>query len=284
MEIPMAKTVLITGASSGIGEAAARALVAKGHHVYAGVRNAADGERLARELGERCTPLTLDTTIPEQIAAAAQSIESSGLDALVNNAGIAVPGPLEFIPLDEFRRQFEVNVFGVVAVTQAMLPLLRKKRGRVINVGSIGGRNALPFAGAYTSSKHAIEALTQSLRMELAPFGLAVSLIEPGAVKTPIWQRSDALGETILSTASPEANTYYGDSIAAMRKFAAKTGAGGIAPEVVAAAIVHAVESARPKLRYTLGTDARAQLALKSIVPTRARERLLRYALTGKSG
>ena len=120
--------------------------------------------------------------------------------------------------------------------------------------------------------------------MELAPFGLAVSLIEPGAVKTPIWQRSDELGETILSNASPEANQYYGASIAAMRKFAAKTGAGGIAPEVVAAAIVHAVESARPKLRYTLGSDARAQLALKSIVPTRARERLLRFALTGKNG
>jgi len=277
----MAKTIVITGASTGIGEAATRALVARGHRVYAGVRKDADGERLSKELGERCTPLKLDTTVSEQIAAAAQVLASTRVDALVNNAGIAVPGPLEFLPIDELRRQFEVNVFGVIALTQALLPRLRESRGRIVNTGSIGGRVPLPFAGAYTASKHAIEALTASLRMELAPSGIAVSLIEPGAVKTPIWQTSDRLGETILANAPPDSAKYYGAAVDAMRKFAAKTGESGISPEVVAAAIVHAVESPRPRLRYLLGTDARAELAIQTLVPARLRERLFRRLLLG---
>lgn len=278
-----AKTFLVTGASSGIGETTTRVLVGRGHRVFAGVRRPEDAARLTRELGERCVPVLLDTTDATAIVKAAATIAAAGdLDGVVNNAGIAVSGPLEFLPLDELRKQFEVNVIGVVAVTQAMLPLLRRTHGRVVIVGSVGGRTALPFVSPYNASKHAIDAIAAGLRMELVPAGIDVSLIEPGAVSTPIWERSDRSAAALLEKLPPRAIELYGTTLERMRKFADATGKRGIAPEMVANAIVHALEDPHPKTRYTVGRDARIQLALRAL-PDRMRERLIRKMLTGST-
>jgi NAD(P)-dependent dehydrogenase (short-subunit alcohol dehydrogenase family) len=283
MGTPIAKTFLVTGASSGIGETTTRVLVGRGHRVFAGVRRPEDAARLTRELGERCVPVLLDTTEATAIVKAAATIAAAGdLDGVVNNAGIAVSGPLEFLPLDELRKQFEVNVIGVVAVTQAMLPLLRRTHGRVVIVGSVGGRTALPFVSPYNASKHAIDAIAAGLRMELVPAGVDVSLIEPGAVRTPIWERSDRSAAALLEKLPPRAIELYGTTLERMRKFAEATGKRGIAPEIVANAIVHALEDPHPKTRYTVGRDARIQLALRGL-PDRVRERLIRKMLTGSA-
>jgi NAD(P)-dependent dehydrogenase (short-subunit alcohol dehydrogenase family) len=184
-----ARRVLITGASSGIGEATALRLAGAGWRVLAGVRSDADGDRLRAAGGERLEPVTIDITEPATIAAAAAELGDEPLHGLVNNAGTALAMPLEFLPLDQLRRQLEVNLVGHVAVTQALLPNLRSARGRVVNVGSIAGRSALPFLGAYAASKHALEAVTDVLRVELRPFGIAVTVIEPGTIATPIWRK-----------------------------------------------------------------------------------------------
>ncbi len=274
-----AKRILVTGASSGIGEATSQALVTRGHRVFAGVRRPEDATRLEKTLGERCTPLILDTTDPEAIANAARVLEKDGgLDGLVNNAGIVTTGPLEFLPLAELRRQFEVNVFGVIAVTQAMLPLLRRTRGRIVIVGSVAGRNALPLLGPYCASKHAIEALAPSLRMELAASGIHVTLVEPGSIRTPLWERSIRSSEELDERLATEAVGIYGTALRAMREFAAKTGSRGTSSRVVASVIVRALESPRPKRRYVTGGDARLQLALGAL-PMRIREPLVRRLL-----
>src|SRR3954471_14417569 len=168
--------VVITGASTGIGATCAAHLSSLGFRVFAGVRKPEDAER-AREAGHE--PLTIDVTDPESIRSAVEQVGDAPLSGLVNNAGIAVAGPLEFIPIDEFRRQLDVNVVGQVAVTQAFLPALRRSRGRVVFVGSIAGRSALPFLGAYAASKFAVEAVTDALRVELRPWGIDVAVVEP---------------------------------------------------------------------------------------------------------
>ena len=179
------KRVLVTGASSGIGLASALRLAGAGWRVYGGVRTAADADALRQHGIE---PVELDVTDAAQIDAATAAVGPE-LDGLVDNAGIAVAAPLELVPLDELRRQLEVNVVGQIAVLQAVLPALRRARGRVVLMGSIGGRSALPFLGPYAASKHALEALADSLRVELRPFGLAVSIVEPGSIATPIWRK-----------------------------------------------------------------------------------------------
>jgi NAD(P)-dependent dehydrogenase (short-subunit alcohol dehydrogenase family) len=188
--------VLVTGASTGIGQACASRLVREGCRVFAGVRRAEDGERLSAAEPERLQWLLLDVTDAAQIAAAAEAVSRQvgehGLAGLVNNAGIAIGGPLEFVTPDALRRQFEVNVIGLHAVTAAFLPLLRRGNGRIVHMGSISGRIASPFIGPYTASKHAVEGLTDSLRLELAPEGIHVSVIEPGQVRTPIWDKAVA--------------------------------------------------------------------------------------------
>ncbi|HLI65680.1 MAG TPA: SDR family oxidoreductase [Caulobacteraceae bacterium] len=273
------KTVLITGASSGIGEAAALALAARGHRVLAGVRRAADAERLAPRLGATGQALIIDVTRPEQIAAARAAVEAAdGLDALVNNAGVTISGPLEHLPLDDIRQQFEVNVFGVIALTQAMLPSLRRSRGRVIVVGSVGGRNAMPLIAPYCASKHAIEALAPALRMELKRAGVAVSLVEPGSTSSAIWDTSIARSRVSEAMLPADALQQYGPALEALRTFAGRIGKAGSPPRVVARAIVNAVESRRPKRRYIVGADARAQLLLGGL-PAAWREPFLQRLL-----
>jgi NAD(P)-dependent dehydrogenase (short-subunit alcohol dehydrogenase family) len=201
-------TVVITGASTGIGRACALHLDSLGFDVFAGVRKPEDGERLAAEGSERLRPLQLDVTDAAQVEAAAREVGEAvgdrGLAGLVNNAGIAVSAPLEFIPIDELRHQLEVNVIGQVAVTQALLGLLRRGKGRVVNIGSIGGRVALPFVGPYAASKIALEALTDSLRRELRRTGVEVSIVRPGGIATPIWDRGIGAADQIREQMPPE--------------------------------------------------------------------------------
>jgi NAD(P)-dependent dehydrogenase (short-subunit alcohol dehydrogenase family) len=275
----MTRTVLVTGASTGIGEACARRLDAMGWRVFAGVRREADAEALRRGASPRLTPVRLDVTEEAQVRAAAEAVAAAaggdaGLDGLVNNAGIVVAGPLECLPLAEVRAQLEVNVVGAVAVTQACLPLLRQARGRIVNIGSISGRSAAPFIGAYSASKFALEALTDSLRVELAPWGIEVAIVEPGAIATPIWVKSQALAERNLSTVDPGARALYEEAMAAMRRVVEEAARRAAPADRVADAVAHALTARRPRTRYLVGADARLQAALARLLPDRLRDRL----------
>jgi NAD(P)-dependent dehydrogenase (short-subunit alcohol dehydrogenase family) len=256
------RTALVTGASSGIGAACALRLASSGWRVFAGVRRAGDAPRSTEEI-------LLDVTNADEIGAASEQIGE--LDALVNNAGIAIAMPLEFIPLDELRRQLDVNVIGQVAVTQAFLPHLRRSRGRIVFVGSIAGKSALPFLGAYAASKHALEAVTDTLRIELRPFGIEVSLVEPGTIRTPIWAKSAKVADSLADAAPPELRELYGDRIAAFRRVAAERGAKGASPDAVAEAVVSALTRERPRTRKFVGRDARIRAVVERL-PDRARD------------
>jgi NAD(P)-dependent dehydrogenase (short-subunit alcohol dehydrogenase family) len=275
------RTVLVTGASTGIGRATALRLDADGWRVFAGTRDPADGESLGQAASDRLVSITLDVTIPEQIAAAAELIEreaGSGLDGLVNNAGVAIPGPLETIPLEDFRRQIEVNLTAYVAVAQAMLPSIRKREGRLVFLSSIGGRVAFPFGGPYHASKFATEAIGDVFRQELRPWGIKVAIIEPGSIDTPIWGRGQRKAEEIEAKA-PRTNLLYGAAIEKFRKVMEDTAERGIPPEKVADAIAHALESNRPKSRYLVGLDAKVQARLKPLIPTGLFDRIVAHQL-----
>jgi len=271
------RTVLVTGASTGIGRATALRLDGDGWRVFAGIRNPADGENLRAAASERLVPVTVDVTDPEQIAAAAELIEretEGGLDGLVNNAGIAVPGPLETIPLEDFRRQIEVNLTAYVAVSQAMLPAIRRAEGRLVFLSSIGGRVAFPFGGPYHASKFATEAIGDVFRQELRPWGIKVAIIKPGSIDTPIWDRGQRTAAEIEAK-SPRTNLLYGAAIEKFRKVIEDTAERGIPPEKVANAISHALESNRPKARYLVGLDAKVQARIKPFIPTAVFDRIV---------
>lgn len=265
--------VVITGASTGIGRASALHLDALGFRVFAGVRKAADGEALRHDASDRLTPLSIDVTDAASIEAAAKEVAGAlggeGLAGLVNNAGIVVSGPLEFVPMDEWRQQMEVNFFGLVAVTQAFLPLVRKAKGRIVNVSSIGGKVSTPFLSPYAASKHAVEGLSDSLRRELRSLGIFVSLIEPGAVATPIWEKGNAAAKERRAQLSEEANALYGAAMGKLQEAVGKVEKGAIPPEEVAKAIAHALTADRPKTRYLVGIEAKVQNALSSLLPDR---------------
>ena len=272
------RSVLITGASTGIGRAAALRLDADGWRVYGGVRRQEDAEALRAAGSERLVPLILDVTDADQIAAAAARIEAespAGLDGLVNNAGIAVPGPLETLPLEDFRRQIEVNLTAQVAVTQELVPLIRRARGRVVFIASIGGRIAFPLAGAYHAAKFGIEAVGDVFRQELRPWGISVSVVEPGTIATPIWERGERNAEQVEARARPDQEALYGETIARFREVVKKLAEKGIPPEKVATAIAHALESKRPRTRYLVGLDAKVQARIKPVIPTRLFDRIV---------
>jgi NAD(P)-dependent dehydrogenase (short-subunit alcohol dehydrogenase family) len=273
--------VVVTGASTGIGEATALRLAGEGFDVFAGVRKQADGERL-RGAGVR--PLILDVTDEGAIAAAADEVASAtgdaGLHGLVNNAGIAVSGPLEYVPVAEWRRQLEVNLIGQVAVIQRFLPLVRAGRGRIVNVSSIGGRIALPLAGPYAASKFALEAISDTLRRETRGQGIEVCLIEPGGVKTPIWDKGLAEADALEATMPAEGEALYGKLIVAMRRevtrIATET---GMESGEVADKIVDALTARRPKTRYLVGRDAKTRWAAAKRLPDRAFDALVARTL-----
>ncbi len=270
------KSVVITGASSGIGHACALRLAQLGYRVFAGVRSADAAETL-RHRG--VTPISLDVRDPESLSSAAatvgEALGGNGLQALVNNAGIVVSGPLEFLEIEELRRQFEVNVLGPVAVTQRFFPFLRKAHGRIVNMGSTGGRLALPFLGPYCASKFALSALTDALRMELRPWGIAVSLVEPANISTPIWEKAIPELSARVHRLPPEARRLYDPYLAAVREFAEGQARTASSVGLVVEAVLHALSAKRPRTRYLVGRGARMQAALGRHFPDRLRDRLI---------
>ena len=268
------RTALISGASTGIGRASAVRLANAGWDVYAGVRKKADGESVRAESPDRITPVILDVTDAGTIDSAAKTVRaavgSSGLHGLVNNAGITVQGPLEFLPIDELRRQFEVNVIGQVALTQAVMPEIRAATGRIVNMGSVGGRVAHPFVGPYNASKFAIEAITDSMRKELRPWNIHVIVIEPGSMATEIWDKGARTADDLLEKIGPRGRELYGGLLEKLREVARKTGERGGSPDKVASVVETALTSDRPRTRYLVGPDAKAQVVLSTLLPDRA--------------
>jgi len=267
----MPGTVVISGASTGIGRATALRLAAAGFDVLAGVRREADAP-------QGTTPVALDVTDAAAIDALSQRIGDRPLAGLVNNAGIGVGGPVEHIPLGEWRRQFEVNLFGHVAMTRALLGALRAGGGRVVNIGSIGGRQALPLLSPYAASKFALRGFSDSLRLELQRQGVRVALIEPGAIATEIWRKADDSFEQIDGELPPEVAARYRRELDGARAASRRAARHATPADKVAAAVEQALTARRPRAHYVVGADARGQ-ALIERLPASARDRLLRLAL-----
>ena len=273
------KTVVITGASTGIGYDAARYLIAKGFHIFGSVRKPADGERVQRELGERFTPLLFDVTdgaaVETAVSQVTKAVGSNGLAGLVNNAGIAVAGPLMHIPLDEFRWQFDVNLFGLLDVTQKCRPLLgavpdaAHSPGRIVNISSVSGKIVYPFMGPYAASKHALEALSDALRRELLLFGVDVVVIEPGSVKTPIWDKAQDLDTAQYS------HTAYEGMLEGLKRVLVRQGKSGIPVERVSEAIFTALTSAKPKTRYVLARKLLTSWLIPRYLPDRRFDKII---------
>jgi NAD(P)-dependent dehydrogenase (short-subunit alcohol dehydrogenase family) len=274
MSAPRDGNILVTGASTGIGRACALRLAELGYRTFAGVRKAPDGESLRAESSGKIEPVVLDVTCAGSIAAAVAAVGDGPLAGLVNNAGIAVLGPVELLSVEMWRRQFEVNVIGLVAVTQAFLPLLRRGPGRIVNIGSVAGRSALPGSGAYDSSKFAVEGITDSLRMELAASGIAVSLIEAGSIATPIWEKSLLDVEDLGRQTAPERLAPYAGLLQLAREETAAAARTASPPAAVVKAVVHALTARRPRARYVVGRDAYFWLLLNWL-PDRWRDRLI---------
>jgi NAD(P)-dependent dehydrogenase (short-subunit alcohol dehydrogenase family) len=275
--------VLVTGASTGIGEATALRLDSMGFRVFAGVRKEEDGERLRAAGSDRLRIVyPLDVTDGDQIAAAARFVEQElagvPLRGIVNNAGVGTGGPLEAIDLDDFRQALEVNSIAPLAVAQAFLPMLRRSRGRIVNMSSIGGRVAQPFAGPYVTSKFALEAINDVLRLELLEWGIDVIAIEPGTIATPIWEKGSSQADELVANMSPDQRELYGRRGEKMAKVLARQTKRGAPASKVADAVAHALTAKRPKTRYLIG-DARVLLGLKTVLRARLFDRLL-YRMT----
>jgi NAD(P)-dependent dehydrogenase (short-subunit alcohol dehydrogenase family) len=274
----MRKSVVITGASTGIGWASAKVLIAKGFHVFGSVRKQADADRLKAEFGEHFTPLLFDVTDEAAVAAGAKQVEAAlggqTLAGLVNNADVAVAGPLLHLPVEEFRQQLEVNLTGVVIATQAFAPLLgaespvRKDPGRIVNISSVGGKNANPFMGPYCTTKFGLEGLSESLRRELMPFGVDVVIVAPGAVATPIWDKADSVDVTRY------ANTVYAPALARMKAFMLSLGQSGLPPERIGEAVHTALTAPSPKTRYVISPDP-FQVFMTGVLPKRTLDRII---------
>jgi NAD(P)-dependent dehydrogenase (short-subunit alcohol dehydrogenase family) len=271
--------VVVTGASSGIGRACALHLDSLGFRVFAGVRKDSDSEALRAQGSGKLDPLSIDVADDGSIAAAAKRVSDDvgepGLTGLVNNAGISIVGPMEFLPIEELRRQLDVNLIGQVAVTQALLPDLRKAAGRIVFISSIGGRLSSPFMTPYHASKWAIEATADALRLELRPWDIEVVLVEPGSIDTRIWEKGQAQADEIESAMGERGRELYGRQIAAAREAARRTAADGIPPERVAEVVGRALTADRPRTRYLVGRDAKIAARVRKLLPDRVFDRLL---------
>jgi NAD(P)-dependent dehydrogenase (short-subunit alcohol dehydrogenase family) len=277
--------VVVTGASTGIGYACALHLDGIGFRVFAGVRRDEDAERLRAAGSERLAPIMLDVTDSDSIAAAARAVETALADeplaGLVNNAGIAVSGPVEYLPIGEVRKQLEVNFIGQVAVTQAFLPLLRRSHGRIVNIGSVGGEVALPFLSPYAASKHALEGFSDSLRREVEPLGVKVAVVRPGAIRSSIWERGNQAADEVLASVPPEAHELYGDAVRGARAAADQRAREAIPPQAVADVVEQALTSDKPKTRYVVGRTGKVMVTLERWLPDRAFDRLVARAMRG---
>jgi len=267
------KTVVITGASKGIGKACALHLDKLGFRVFAGVRKQADAAALQDLSSARLTPLFIDVTDQESITAAAETVTKQvgqdGLWGLVNNAGIAVSGPIEFLPVDEYRKQFEINFFGQIAVIQAFMPLIRIATGRIVNMSSMSGHFGSPFLSPYAASKHSLEVLSDALRRELMPFGIKVSVIEPSNTSTNIWETALSRAGAMKAKLPQKAIELYSRVFATMTEQTSDTGSSGIPPIKIAKAVAHALTARHPHIRYPVGFNAKLVVWSAHIVPDR---------------
>jgi NAD(P)-dependent dehydrogenase (short-subunit alcohol dehydrogenase family) len=274
----MGKSVVITGSSTGIGRACAERMAAEGWTVYAGVRKDADADALRSSVEGDLRPVLLDVTDQDQIAGLAarltEELGSTGLQGLVNNAGVAEGGPIETLSDQEWRWHFDVNVFGVINMTRECLPTLRAASGRVVNIGSIAGRTAPPFMAPYAAGKHAIEAISESLRFEVADFGMKVACVEPGEIRTEIWAKADESLARLVGTLDHETKTRYERHLDMLYGFTEEGSKKGIPASKVADAVHHALTSNKPKHRYLVGPDA-AMIGVVSRLPDSVRHRIL---------
>jgi NAD(P)-dependent dehydrogenase (short-subunit alcohol dehydrogenase family) len=271
------KSVVITGVSTGIGWGAVKVLVGKGFHVFGSVRKQADADRLKSEFGDAFTPLIFDVTDEAAVQAGARQVEAAlggaTLAGLVNNAGIAVAGPLMYLPIDEWRQQLEINLTGVVIATQAFAPLLGAGGGRVadpgriVNISSVGGRNANPFMAPYCTTKFGLEGLSESLRREMLPFGVDVVVVAPGAVATPIWDKADQIDTARY------ANTVYAPALERLRQYMLGIGKSGLPPEKIGEAIATALTAPNPKVRYVVSPSP-MQVLMTEVLPKRTLDRI----------
>jgi NAD(P)-dependent dehydrogenase (short-subunit alcohol dehydrogenase family) len=274
------KTVVITGASSGIGHSSVQRMSRAGWRVFATVRKEADREKLRAEFPENVVPVLMDLENESSIASAAREIEehlqAGGLDGLVNVAGIGVLRPLEYASMKDVRQIFEINFFGQVATLQAFSRLLRKQRGRIVNITTVGVNLALPFGGLLNASKSAFAKWSDTLRLEMHPFGVRVSAVEPGAISTPAVDKTLGNLEEVISNLSPEAQAQYGDMIRNFGRRGYAMEKNGSSPDVVAVAVHHALTSARPRIRYRVGKHAQLLSLLPRILPESVMDTLLR--------
>jgi NAD(P)-dependent dehydrogenase (short-subunit alcohol dehydrogenase family) len=276
--MPHSGTVVITGAPTDIGRATALRRARARFDVLAGVRREEDGADLRAQDG-RIEPVLVDVTDAGQIANLAARVGAAPLAGLVNNAGIAVAGPLEGVPINLVRRQYEVNVFGLLAVTQALLDPIRAGQGRIVNIGSIGGRINTPFVGPYSSSKAAVRSLSAALRRELRPWDIRVALVEPGALDTPIWRKGEQGAQETIDALPDRVRTLYARPLDALVAATRKIAANASSADDAAQAIEHALTAERPKAIYTVGREARIQGALHSVLPARTFDALVARAM-----
>jgi NAD(P)-dependent dehydrogenase (short-subunit alcohol dehydrogenase family) len=267
----MAPLALVTGASTGIGRACALHLAERDFDVLAGVRNPQDAP-------DGLEPVVLDVTSQADIAAAAERV-GDRLDALVNNAGVAITGPVEVVPMEEWRRQLEVNLLGQIAVTRALLPAIVRARGRIVNMSSIGGRVANPLFGPYAASKFGLEAVTDALRRELASQGVRVVSIQPGGIATPIWAKGADEARRLARGMTEEQAQRYGALVAAIGERAERFGQEGLPPEAVAEVVAEAITADRPRTRYVVGRQAKVRAVAARLLPDRAFDALIRAYL-----
>ena len=277
----LSPSVLVTGAGRGIGRAVALRMAGRGWEVHAGVRREEDGAALQEAATGTLHPVMVDVADADQVAALPDAV-GGRLDAVVNNAGIVVSGPVEAVSAEDLRRQLEVNVVAQVSVTQAVLPLLRATGGRVVFVGSISGRVASPFLGAYSASKFALEAIADALRMELRPWDIRVVLVEPGSIDTDLWRGALDTADAVEASMSGEHRTLYHRQIASMRKTVARIQRQTSPVDKVADTIEIALTTGRPRARYLVGTDARVRLAFQAALPTRAVDAAVSRMTTGR--
>lgn len=279
MSIGDNRAVVITGASTGIGAACALQLDRLGFAVFAGVRKPEDGVALQKAGSDRLVPLELDVTdlatIQKSRAVVVDATKERGLFGLINNAGIAVVGPLEAVPISDLRQQLEVNVIGQVAVIQVFLPLIRQARGRIVNMGSIAGLSTMPLMGPYSASKFALEAITDALRLEVQQWGIHVAIVEPGAIATPIWNKSAIEAAEREASIETELRTLYKSVVTAMRKVVGEASKRAIPPDAVVKVVEEALTAPAPKTRYLVGTDAKLRVLMVRLLPDRISDKLL---------
>ncbi|WP_374569913.1 SDR family oxidoreductase [Phenylobacterium sp.] len=270
-------SIVVTGASTGIGRACVEEAARAGFHVFASVRKQADADGLSQAFGDKVTPLIFDVTDPAAVRAGAdkvrEALKGEPLAGLVNNAGVAVAGPLLHLPLEEFRQQIEINLIGVVAVTQAFAPLLTAKAGqgaagRIVNISSVGGKNANPFMAPYCASKFAVEGLSESLRRELMGLGIDVIVVAPGAVATPIWSKAEEVDVT------PYKDTPFAPALDRLRAYMLANGPKGLKPQAIGQAVMKALTAPKPRTRYPVTPDP-VQNLMTTILPKRMVDRVI---------